>query len=80
MKLLDENPYKTTIVGESLLISSKSAINDKKTTVVSKRRIVECIPAFGLLCVIISTFFGSIQAVIVKLIYELHSIEILFIR
>ncbi len=45
-----------------------------------KKPLPERIPAFGLLCAILSVICWSIASVIVKVLTDLHSIEILVIR
>jgi drug/metabolite transporter (DMT)-like permease len=51
-----------------------------KTIVKRKKPLHERIPAFGLLCAILSVICWSIASVIVKVLTDLHSIEILVIR
>jgi drug/metabolite transporter (DMT)-like permease len=51
-----------------------------ETIVKRKKPLPERIPAFGLLCAILSVICWSIASVIVKVLTDLHSIEILVIR
>lgn len=50
------------------------------TVIQPKKSFAERIPAFGLLCAILSVICWSLGSLIVKILTDLHSIEILVIR
>ncbi len=79
------------VVEEINLIQTSSVQSKKDNTIVQrvgtknvaksrKKSLHELFPAFGLLMCIISVFCLSITALIVKLLNELHSIELLAFR
>ena len=80
------------VVSEILSLPIEENKSDKKcviripqnllevTTIEPKKSFTERIPAFGLLCAILSVICWSLGSLIVKMLTDLHSIEILVIR
>jgi hypothetical protein len=56
------------------------SISEKCVEKLETKSLPERIPAFGLLMAFIAVFFFSIQSVIVKVLNDLHAIQILVIR
>ncbi|CAG2180441.1 unnamed protein product, partial [Oppiella nova] len=50
------------------------------SVITPKKSLAERIPAFGLLCAILSVICWSLSSLIVKVLTDLHSIQILVIR
>jgi hypothetical protein len=56
------------------------SISEKCVEKIETKSLPERIPAFGLLMAFIAVFFFSIQSVIVRVLNDLHVIQILVIR
>ena len=71
----------TSGISEDLLIDSSDGVDFNKTPVKKKgKSLAEMIPAFGILLSILSVICFSVGSLIVKVLTELHSLEILFVR
>jgi len=66
--------------GQNTPITAMSKNANQNNERAEKRPLSERIPAFGLLMALMSVFCFSVAALIVKILTELHSIEILVIR
>lgn len=64
---------------KNCMITIPQSLAEESVTV-QKKPLTERIPAFGLLCAILSVICWSLGSLIVKVVTDLHSIQILVIR